>query len=373
MSKHEHPDLDVSQLVIHHRDKVKSRDYQSWIINVSIVISLILSSVFLGVYSLFPSSTGASHRSDLLENEPLSSPALQQLHLNSIQREEEQGLGRLGLSVAQEKVLDASGHIVARRVATVSSRVTGTLTKLHVEEGQSVQEGQVLAELNEHKADIFYQLAKAELSSKRSALEEFQSLLNQHNKTLERNKVLAAKQLISIQQLENSVFKHEQLSMQIKNKMAVVELAKHRLALADYELSQHKIRAPFSGVVVSKNAQEGELISAGSSAGGFIRTGVATIVDMSSLEVEVEVSESYIHLISVAQKALVKLDAYPQWSIPSEVTAIIPTANRDKASIKVRIKLSDFDSRVLPDMGVKVSFIKLKNESENVVLLSDSH
>jgi HlyD family secretion protein len=145
----------------------------------------------------------------------------------------------------------------------------------------------------------------------------------------------------------------------------MVHSAEQRVELAQYQLNQHKIRAPFDGVVISKNAQVGELISAGSSGGGFIRTGVGTIVDMSSLEIEVEVGESYINRVYPGQKVIAKLDAYPQWKINSEVVAVIPTADRQKASIKVRVKLLEVDARVLPDMGVKVSFMKnIDNSSD---------
>ncbi|MFT6208962.1 MAG: multidrug resistance efflux pump [Colwellia sp.] len=154
----------------------------------------------------------------------------------------------------------------------------------------------------------------------------------------------------------------------------MVDSAMQRVELAQYQLNQHKIRAPFDGVVISKNAQVGELISAGSSGGGFIRTGVGTIVDMSSLEIEVEVGESYINRVYPGQKVFAKLDAYPQWIISSEVVAVIPTADRQKASIKVRVKLLTADPRILPDMGVKVSFMKNDERSlEKAPSSSNNH
>ena len=262
-------------------------------------------------------------------------------------------------------VLDASGHVVARRIATVSSRVTGKLNRLNIEEGQRVSKSEILAELDDKQAAISYQLALAELSAKQASFDEFTLLFKQQTLRFKRNKSLANRQLISEQLLEDSEFKNAQLAIQIRNKQAMVHSAEQRVALALYQLNQHKIRAPFDGVVISKNAQVGELISAGSSGGGFIRTGVGTIVDMSSLEIEVEVGESYINRVYPGQKVIAKLDAYPQWKISSEVVAVIPTADRQKASIKVRVKLLEVDSRVLPDMGVKVSFIKSSDNSPN--------
>jgi len=254
-------------------------------------------------------------------------------------------------------VLDASGHIVARRIATVSSRVTGKLNLLNIEEGQRVVKSQVLAELDDQQAKLSYQLALAELSAKQASFNELLIIQQQQLQQSKRLNELFKNKLISEQRIEDAGFKTQQIAAQLNNKQAMLELSTKNVELAQYQLSQHKIRAPFDGVVISKNAQVGELISAGTAGGGSIRTGVGTIVDMSSLEVEVEVGESYINRVFAGQQVLATLDAYPQWQIASEVEAIIPTADRQKASIKVRIKLLEVDGRVLPDMGVKVSFL----------------
>lgn len=259
--------------------------------------------------------------------------------------------------ITDHSVLDASGHIVARRIATVSSRVTGKLNKLNIEEGQGVQSEQIIAELDDRQARISYQLAQADLTANNASFTEL-SILHQHElKRLKRHLSLFKKSLISEQQLDDSHFLTQKIAAQLTNKKALIELSKQKVALAQYQLEQHKIRAPFDGVVISKNAQVGELISSGSSGGGFIRTGVGTIVDMSSLEIEVDVAESYINRVRPNQKAIATLDAYPNWQIASEVIAVIPTADRQKASIKVRVKLHTTDTRILPDMGVKVSFL----------------
>ena len=253
-------------------------------------------------------------------------------------------------------VLDASGHIVARRIATVSSRVTGKIEQLNIEEGQKVFKDQVLAELDHKQAQIGYRLALAELSANKAAYEELLVLQQHEQQQNNRRQTLVKSQLVSFEVAEFSESKTQQIAAQIKNRVAQIQSAEQRVALAQYQLDQHKIRAPFDGIVISKNAQVGELISAGSSSGGFIRTGVGTIVDMSSLEIEVEVGESYIDRVYAGQRVEARLDAYPQWKIDSQVIAIIPTADRQKASIKVRVKLLENDSRILPDMGVKVSF-----------------
>lgn len=262
-----------------------------------------------------------------------------------------------------DSVLDASGHVVARRIATVSSRVTGKLEKLNIEEGVEVKKSQILAELDDKQAQISYQLALAELSAQQAHYEEAQVMQKYALQKSLRNAQLVKEKLISIQLNEDSQLKAEQINAQLKNKKALVALAQQKAELALYQLEQHKIRAPFDGVVISKNAQVGELISSGSSSGGFIRTGVGTIVDMNSLEIEVEVGESYINRVYAGQKVISTLDAYPQWEIKSEVIAVIPTADRQKASIKVRVKLFDIDQRILPDMGVKVSFLAARAAS----------
>jgi HlyD family secretion protein len=261
-------------------------------------------------------------------------------------------------TIVNTSVLDASGHIVARRIATVSSRVTGKLNKLNIEEGQRVQSNQIIAELDDRQARISYQLAQADLSANKARFNEL-NIVHQHElKRLERQLTLFNKSLISEQFLDDSRFTTEKIAAQLTNKKALIDFSQQKVALAQYQLEQHKIRAPFDGVVISKNAQVGELISSGSSGGGFIRTGVGTIVDMSSLEIEVEVAESYINRVHANQKTVATLDAYPNWQISSEVIAVIPTADRQKASIKVRVKLHTTDARILPDMGVKVSFLK---------------
>lgn len=255
------------------------------------------------------------------------------------------------------KVLDASGHIVARRVATVSSLVTSKVEKLLIEEGQVVEANDVLAELDGRQAKFNLAGAKAELQAGKASLAELYSRLKLAEIQLRRVERLSASKAVSQEDLDTERLLVTQLKAQIDNRKALNEKTAQQVNLASYNVDQHTIRAPFAGMVIQKNAQVGELISAGVSGGGSIRTGIATIVDMTSLEIEVDVAESYINRIFPAQPAVAHLDAYPDWAVKSEVLTIIPTANRQKATIRVRVKLLETDARILPDMAVKVSFL----------------
>lgn len=353
--------LELSKLAIDRTTQVKTTGLP---VNLSglIILTLLGSSIFFVGQHFFP-SIDPTQASESIET---NASALNELNKTNAEPNQlsEKNLPSKASSTEQT-ALDASGHIVARRIATVSSQITGKLNRLNIEEGQEVKQSDILAELDDKQATIAYQLALAELSSKQASYDEFTLLFKQQTQRFNRNKSLASQELISKQLLEDSEFRNAQLTIQIRNKQALVHIAEQRVELALYQLNQHKIRAPFDGVVISKNAQVGELISAGSSGGGFIRTGVGTIVDMSSLEIEVEVGESYINRVHAGQKVIAKLDAYPQWKINSEVVAVIPTADRQKASIKVRVKLLITDSRILPDMGVKVSFMNTADASQN--------
>lgn len=227
-------------------------------------------------------------------------------------------------------VLDASGYVTARMQATVSSKLTGKVLEVYIEEGMFVEKGQILAQLDDSSV-------QAELNFAKTQLKEAQRIFN---RTLELRKDNLASQA-SLDAAESQV-----------------DGLKARLDISKQVVADMQIRAPFSGVVINKAAQPGEMISPVSAGGGFTRTGIGTIVDMSSLEVEVDVNESYINRVQPGQPAITNLNAYPNWDISSEVIAIIPTADRNKATVKVRIGLLEKDERVLPDMGAKVSFLK---------------
>ncbi len=227
-------------------------------------------------------------------------------------------------------VLDASGYVTARMQATVSSKLTGKVLEVYIEEGMFVEKGQILAQLDDSSVQAELNFAKTQLKEARRIF----------NRTLELRKDNLASQA-SLDAAESQV-----------------DGLKARLDISKQVVADMQIRAPFSGVVINKAAQPGEMISPVSAGGGFTRTGIGTIVDMSSLEVEVDVNESYINRVQPGQPAITNLNAYPNWDIASEVIAIIPTADRNKATVKVRIGLLEKDERVLPDMGAKVSFLK---------------
>ena len=234
-------------------------------------------------------------------------------------------------------ILDASGYVVARRRATVSSKMTGKVMKVFIEEGMYVEEGQLLAQLDDSTmlADLNYS----------------ESQLNEAKRIYDRTLELTREDLASQASLDAAKASLEGLeALNAVRKQIVQDM---------------KILAPFSGVVVYKAAQPGEMISPVSAGGGFTNTGICTIVDMDSLEVEVDVNESFINRVKPGQPVITNLNAYPKWDIPSEVIAIIPTADRNKATVKVRIALLEKDERVLPDMGSRVSFLKKLGNSRS--------
>ena len=237
-------------------------------------------------------------------------------------------------------VLDASGYVTARMQATVSSKITGKVLEVYIEEGMFVEKDQILAQLDDSTVQAELKFAETQLQEARRVF----------NRTLELRKDNLASQA-SLDAAESQL-----------------DGLKARLDISKQIVSDMKIRAPFSGVVINKAAQPGEMISPVSAGGGFTRTGIGTIVDMNSLEVEVDVNESYINRVQPGQPAITNLNAYPEWDINSEVIAIIPTADRNKATVKVRIGLLEKDQRVLPDMGAKVSFLKEQPNTKSVVL-----
>ena len=258
---------------------------------------------------------------------------------------------------AASSVLDASGYVVARRQATVSSKVTGKVREIFIEEGMRVEQDQVVATLDDATQQAQLALAVAQANSARASLVEIEAQLR--NARLERNRQrdLAERDLASKSSLDSAEAVHDELAARLETGRENVDVALSNVALAQDSVSNMTIRAPFAGMVVSKNAQPGEMISPVSAGGGFTRTGICTIIDTDSLEIEVDVNESYIQRVSAGQQVSALLDAYPEWRIPAEVIAIVPTADRQKATVRVRIGFLERDERVLRDMGVKVAFL----------------
>ena len=253
-------------------------------------------------------------------------------------------------------VLNASGYVTARRQATVSSKVTGKVTEVLVEEGMPVQEGQVLAKIDALTETAALRLAQAQVTAARSALEETRVRIREAEIDYARASRLTNESIASTQDLDRARAQLDALKARLVSQQDQLTVSERQLNIRAQDVDQTVIRAPFAGVVVSKNAQPGEMISPMSAGGGFTRTGICTIVDMASLEVEVDVNESYINRVSAGQKVTATLDAYPDWQIPAHVIAVIPTADRQKATVRVRIGFDQRDARILPDMGVKVSF-----------------
>jgi len=265
-----------------------------------------------------------------------------------------------GRVVAPAGGLTASGYVVARTRATVAAEVTGRVIEVRVEEGQSVQAGQVLAVLDGSLARVDAASTQARAVSAQAALNSAQVQYTQAQKDLARYQTLAKTGYISEANLQAAMLK-------AKVAAAQEDLARAQLAAANsdsnrtqVQLSKYEIRAPFTGMVIDKAAQPGEIISPLSAGGGFTRTGICTIVDMDSLEIEVDVNEAYIGRVSPGQKVQAILDAYPDTMLPAHVIATIPTASRDKATVRVRIAFESRDARILPEMGVKVTILDKK-------------
>lgn len=263
-------------------------------------------------------------------------------------------------------VLNASGYVVARRQATVSSKVTGKVAEVMIEEGMNVKEGQLIARLDDSTAKQTYALSQRQLDSARIKLEEVKVRLAEAERTLRRNEQLRADKLVSESQLDASQSEVAATRARLESLRSDVEVAEGTLRVRAQDLEDLLVRAPFDGVVVSKDAQPGEMVSPISAGGGFTRTGIATIVDMSSREIEVDVNEAFINRVQDDQKTQAVLDAYPDWTIPSHVINIVPTADRQKATVRVRIGFDALDPRILPDMGVKVSFLENRGDEQNV-------
>ncbi len=253
-------------------------------------------------------------------------------------------------------VLNASGYVTARRQATVSAKFTGRVEEILIEEGMEVEAGQVLARLDASNINASLRLAEARLASARTSSKETEALLTEARANYERSANLVARGLASDSELDRARALAESLAAQLERKEADVEVALRELDVYRQQLEDSIIRAPFAGIVVAKNAQPGEMISPISAGGGFTRTGIGTIVDMDSLEIEVDVNEAYINRVTAGQAVVATLDAYPDWQIPCHVIAIIPTADRQRATVEVRVGFDQLDVRILPDMGVKVAF-----------------
>jgi RND family efflux transporter MFP subunit len=254
-------------------------------------------------------------------------------------------------------VLNASGYVVARRRATVSSKVTGKVLEVFVEEGQTVKKGQVLARLDDSQMRASLDVARAQLAAAERAAAEDEARLREAERQFKRLEQLVKDKVVGRAEVDTAQSAVESLTARIAMAKQQIEVAKKQVVAQETDLTDFVVRAPFDGVAISKDAQPGEMISPVSAGGGFTRTGIGTIVDMTSLEIEVDVSEQYINRVKSGQPVEAVLDAYPDFRIPAHVITTVPTADRQKATVRVRLGFEQLDPRILPDMGVKVSFL----------------
>jgi RND family efflux transporter MFP subunit len=254
-------------------------------------------------------------------------------------------------------LLNASGYVTPRRRATIAAKITGRVIGVYFDEGVHVKEGQILAKLDDSDVKRALDSAVADRNSTKAQIADYEVQLKNAELLVHRSKELQAAGVQSQEILDNAVTSADSLRAKIALTKEQVAAAESRINEAQQAVDNTVIRAPFEGIVVSKDAQVGEMVSPISAGGGFTRTGIATIVDMNSNEIEVDVNEAYIARVVPEQKVTAVLDAYPDWQIPSKVRTVIPTADRQKATVKVRISFIKLDPKILPDMGVKVTFL----------------
>ncbi|MEO8301082.1 MAG: efflux RND transporter periplasmic adaptor subunit, partial [Rhizomicrobium sp.] len=239
--------------------------------------------------------------------------------------------------------LDASGYVVARRKATLSAKILGKVSEVNFEEGQKVKEGDIVARLDDSNYQASLRQAQAQLRQARAAMENNAPIYNRY-------KDLKAQGAISTDAVENQRILYD-------NARTQYDVAQAQVTFAESNLRDTMIRAPFSGVVTVKVAQVGEVVAPSASGGGDTRTGILTIVDMDSLEVQVDVSENYIERVQTGGEAVIHLDAFPDWDIPGSVFAVIPTADQSKGTVPVRVAIKTKDPRILPNMAARVGFM----------------
>ena len=254
-------------------------------------------------------------------------------------------------------LLNASGYVTPRQRATIAAKITARVNEIYVDEGLQVEPGQVLARLDDSDARARLTSAMAERDATAATLGDLRVNLDNAERELKRVDELWERKLVAEQTRDQARMAVDSLKARLVVAREQVSVAEARVKVAQQDLDNCTVRAPFGGIVVSKDAQRGEMVSPVSAGGGFTRTGIATIVDMASLEIEVDVNESYIARVKTGQPVTAALDAYPDWQIPAKVRTVIPTADRQKATVKVRATFDKLDPRILPDMGVKVTFL----------------
>lgn len=267
-------------------------------------------------------------------------------------------------------LLNASGYVTARRKATVAAKITGRVKEILVEEGMTVKEGDLLAMLDEKDAEASILRAAASVRVYEAQVAGTAAKLEEARAAYERGRKLAESGFLDNQSLDKLKADYLLLEAEVKTQKRQIDEGRAQAGVTRRDMLNCEVRAPFSGVVISKDAQAGEMVSPFSAGGGYTRTGIVTLVDMSSLEVEVDVNESHLAKVTPGGKVTATLDAYPDFKIPCSVRAIIPSADRQKATVKVRIAFDSLDPRILPDMGVRAAFLKDAGMAGNAVYLA---
>jgi RND family efflux transporter MFP subunit len=269
-------------------------------------------------------------------------------------------------------LLNASGYVTPRRRATVAAKITGRVEQVYAEEGMHVKAGQVLAILDCSQQNAALNSSKADRETTVASLADLQVQLGNAETELKRAQGLLAAAIGTQQAVDTNQTLVNSMKARIAYTREQVKSADARIAVSQQDVENCTVRSPYDGIVVSKDAQRGEIVSPVSAGGGFTRTGIATLVDMNSNEIEVDVNESFIARVKPGQRVSATLDAYPDWQIPSKVRTVIPTADRQKATVKVRISFDKLDPRILPDMGVKVAFLADESPTTSAKVLPKS-
>jgi len=252
--------------------------------------------------------------------------------------------------------LNASGYVVAQRKAAVASKVTGRLVAIMVEEGSKIMKGQIIARLENDDTLAAVDQAAANLNAARSNQKQAEAELRDAELSYHRNKQLLAEGLISQSLFDSSEMRYRAAAASVDAAEASVKAQDAALTSARVALEYTIVRAPFDAVVLTKNADAGDIVTPIGAAANA-KSAVVNIADMDSLQVEVDVSESGLHNVSVGQPCEIQLDAFPDSRFRGELHMIVPTADRSKATVLVKVGFVDRDSRILPEMSAKVAFL----------------
>jgi RND family efflux transporter MFP subunit len=248
--------------------------------------------------------------------------------------------------------------VVARTKASVSSKISGRLAYLGVEEGSVVRRGEIIARLENQDYAAIVEQAEAEVLRSEAALQEARAQRDQLQRDLRRARALLNDSLVSEQEVEDLAARLEAGEARVGVQQAQVQAALAAVGVATANLENTHIRAPFDGTVLRKDAEVGEVVAPVATGGGLTRGAVVTMADLESLEVEVDVNEAYIAQIQDGQPARITLDAYPDTTYDGAVRQIVPTADRQRATVLVKVSILNKDPRILPEMGARVDFLE---------------